>query len=213
MRGSLGSKDKKVVLEINCDPNLKLPYIYLKEIDAKMMIDTGSMRSFFSPRIAHQYFEQFIEKEPFQVVSTHATSTHDETITIPLLPTFNSHNCHKFYIYDVDARYEGLIGNDLLQQMGAVIDLKNQILQTSTTCIPIINNNLNYVLDIAPRTEQRVKLPVNQHSGEAILDFKEFTSGVRMPTALINCFNGYASTVIQNTSEKPITLLLHSLFL
>lgn len=173
-----------------------------------MMIDTGSMRSFFSPRIAHQYFEQFIEKEPFQVVSTHATSTHDETITIPLLPTFNSHNCHKFYIYDVDARYEGLIGNDLLQQMGAVIDLKNQILQTSTTCIPIINNNLNYVLDIAPRTEQRVKLPVNQHSGEAILDFKEFTSGVRMPTALINCFNGYASTVIQNTSEKPITLTI-----
>lgn len=67
-------------------------------------------------------------------------------------------------MYDVDARYDGLIGNDLLQQLGAVIDLKEQLLKTNTTCIPIINNNLNYIIDIPPRSEQRVKLFRRSHS-------------------------------------------------
>lgn len=154
MRRCLDRKDEKEIVKINCDPNLKLPYICLGEIDARMMIDTGSMRSFFSPRVAHQHFGHLIQKEQFQVVSTHASSVHDETVTIPLLPTFNSADCHKFYVYDVDARYEGLIGNDLLQQLDAVIDLKNQVLQTKTASIPIINNNLNYIIDIMPRTTE-----------------------------------------------------------
>ncbi|KOB73791.1 Retrovirus-related Pol polyprotein [Operophtera brumata] len=109
---------------------------------------------------------------------------------IPLLPTFSSTNWHTFYLYDVDARYDGLIGNDLLEQLGAVIDLKEQLLKTDTTCIPIINNNLNY------------------HSGEAILDFYEFRSGLQMPSAIVNCINGYASTVIQNTLEQPQRLTI-----
>lgn len=168
-----------------------------------MMIDTGSMRSFLSPRKAYEYFSDSIRKERFQVVSTHASSLHDEVIEIPLLPSFRNENWHKFYLYDVDARYDGLIGNDLLQQLGAVIDLKDQVLKTSTTCIPIINYNLNYTIDIPARSEQRVKLPVNQYLGDALLDFQEFETGLRMPSAIVNCVHGYAYTVIQNTSDCP----------
>lgn len=167
-----------------------------------MMIDTGSMRSFISPRIAYEYFSEYIRNENFVVVSTHASSTHDQVIDIPLLPTFETDTWHTFYIYDVDARYDGLIGNDLLQQLDAVIDLKNQVLMTSTTHIPIINNNLHYIIDIPPRTEQRVKLPVDQHSGNAIIDFQEFENGLRMPSAIVSCVNGYAYTVIQNSSNS-----------
>lgn len=168
-----------------------------------MMIDTGSMRSFISPRKAYEFFRDFIRKEYFQVVSTHASSRHDEVMEIPPLPSFVTNTWHKFYLYDVDARYDGLIGNDLLLQLNAVIDLKNQVLTTDTTCIPIINNNLNYIIDIPSRTEQRVKLPVNQYSNEAILDFQEFENGLRMPSAIVNCVNGHAYTVIQNTSDSP----------
>lgn len=168
-----------------------------------MMIDTGSMRSFISPQKAYEFFSEYIKKEHFQVVSTHASSRHDEVMEIPPLPTFATNIWHKFYLYDVDARYDGLIGNDLLLQLDAVIDLKNQVLTTSTTSIPIINNNLNYIIDIPPRTEQRVKLPVNQYSGDVILDFQVFENGLRMPSAIINCVKGYAYTVIQNTSDNP----------
>lgn len=176
------------------------------------MIDTGSMRSFFSPRIAYTYFNDFVQKEPFHVVSTHATSSHDEVIEIPLLPTFVSNDWHKFYVYDVDPRYDGLIGNDLLQQLGAIIDLKAKVLKTNSTCIPIINNNLNYMIDIPARTEKRVKLPIDQYSGEAILDFRKFANGLRMPSALINCINGYATTVIQNTLDQPKKLTIKKPF-
>lgn len=169
------------------------------------MIDTGSTRSFISPRLAHQYFYENIRHEPFHVVSTHATSQHDQVIDIPLPPTFNNAENHKFYLYDVDARYDGLIGNDLLKQLDAIIDLKRRVLKTNTTCIPI-RNNLNYVLQLAPRCEQRVKIPIDQHSGQAIVEFKEFCSGVRMPSALVNCTNGYATTVIQNTTDKAMDL-------
>ncbi|CAH2087564.1 unnamed protein product [Euphydryas editha] len=171
------------------------------------MIDTGSTRSFMSPRIAYKYFSEYIRHEPFQVISTHASSRHDETIVIPLLPTFNTTDYHKFHLYDVDERYEGLIGNNLLKQLDAIIDLKHLMLRTKTTCIPIINN-LNYVIKLQPRTEQRVKIPTDIYSGEAIVNFVEFTPGLRMPSALVNCVNGYALTVIQNTLEVPYTITI-----
>lgn len=172
------------------------------------MIDTGSMRSFISPTKAYEYFYDYIRNENFQVVSTHATSRHNEVIEIPLLPTFVSDDWHKFYVYEVDPRYDGLIGNDLLQQLGAIIDLKERILKTNSTCIPIINNNLNYKITVQPRSEQRFKLPVDQYSGDAILDYQEFRNGLRMPSALVNCDSGYAFTVIQNTSDCPKQLTI-----
>lgn len=102
-----------------------------------MIIDTGSMISFISPRLAYQYFGEYVTKEQFQVSSTHATTRHDEVIKIPLLPTFVSNDWHKFYLFEVNPLYDGLIGNDLLQQLGAKIDLQQHLLKTNTTCIPI----------------------------------------------------------------------------
>lgn len=172
------------------------------------MIDTGSTRSFISPKKAYEYFYYYIQPEPFKVVSTHASSEHNEVINIPLLPTFQSSDVHKFYLYDVDSRYDGLIGNDLLQQLDAVIDLKNSVLRTKTTSIPIINKNLDYQIVLQPRCEHRVKLPTDQYSGEAILDFKQFSEGVRMPSAIVNCVNGYASTIIQNATSRKLLLTI-----
>lgn len=176
------------------------------------MIDTGSMRSFISPKKAYEYFPSYIQKEPFKVVSTHASSNHDEVVEIPLLPSFVSNDWHKFYLYDVDARYDGLIGNDLLQQLGAMIDLKDNLLKTNTACIPIINYNLNYTVEVPPRSEKRVKIPINQCSGEAVVEFYEYTEGVRMPSAIVNCLNGYATTIIQNTRENAHRVTFRSPF-
>lgn len=177
----------------------------IPEINAKLMIDTGSSRSFISPKKANELFEDFKYHEPFEVRSTHASSRHNEVIVIPLFPTLNSPETHKFYIFDVDGCYDGLIGSDLLKQLHAKIDMKNEILYTQTTAIPIIYNP-NNVIKLAPRTEQRVKLPINLKNGEAILNYKLFCDGVRMPTALVKCEDGYATTIIQNTREEEMTL-------
>lgn len=194
------------MIQLNCDPNLKLPHIYIPEIDSVFMIDTGSTRSFISPDKANEYYSAYKYVEPFKVVSTHATSQHSEVISIPLMPTFCSNQEHKFYIYNVDSRYDGLIGSDLLKELEASVDMKDQILHTRFTSIPIIYNPAPYNVKLHARSEQRVKLPTDQYSGHAILNFKEFCPGVRMPTAIVQCNNGYATTIIQNLTDKDITI-------
>lgn len=198
------------IIHLNCDLKLRLPYVHIPEINANFMIDTGSTRSFISPVKAYEYFQPFVKYEPFEVVSTHASSSHNQTVKIPPLPTFKNPESlyHKFYIYDVDSRYDGLIGNDLLKDLEAVIDLKNKILKTRHSEIPIIHNSSNYVIKLPPRTELRVKLPTDIYSGEAILNYKQFCEGVRMPDALVKCVNGYATTVIQNTRDQEMELTI-----
>lgn len=169
------------------------------------MIDTGSTRSFISPKLVEKYFTDYKFEEPFEVISTHARSTHSEAIYIPLLKTFRSTLRHKFFIYDVDKRYDGLIGSDLLKQLGATINMDHQVLQTPDTCIPIIYTPPHEIC-LEPRTETRVKIPTNLQNGTAIVDFLCFGEGVRMPTALVTCVDSFAHTVIQNTTDKIVHL-------
>lgn len=164
------------------------------------MIDTGSTRSFISPEIANKYFSDYKYQEPFEVVSTHARSNHNEVIHIPLLKTFRSTDSHKFYLYEVNNNYGGLIGSDLLKQLDASVDMKNQILKTRDTEIPILYNP-PYTVRVEPRSETRVKVPVNLYEGDAITNHIDFGNGVRTPAALVKCSHGFALTVIQNTSN------------
>lgn len=200
------------IINLNCSSPLKLPHIVIPDIGL-FMLDTGSTRSFISPRKAMQYFAPYIYHEPFQVISTHASSNHSQVIQIPLFPIFQSSLCHKFYVYNVDDKYDGLIGSDLLKQLGANIDMENQLLITKTTTIPIIyQNSSKYDLRIPSRSEIKVKLPTTLYDGTGILDYKEFYPGVRMPSALVHCVNGFATTIIQNTLEADAILTVSAPF-
>lgn len=122
-----------------------------------------------------------------------------------MLKTFGCSGKHKFYVYDVDSRYDGLIGSDLLTLLEARIDMKYQILQTPYANIPILYNSLHEIT-LEPRTETRVKIPTNLKSGEAIVEFTNFGKGIRMPGALATCINSFAYTVIQNASEDIVSM-------
>ncbi|VVC88210.1 unnamed protein product [Leptidea sinapis] len=189
------------MIELNYDANFRHPYIYVSDINGKFMLDTGSTRSFISPEKAEAYFADAKQYEPFTVTSTHASSVHHEVANIPLFSIFNDSGYHKFYIYNVDHRYDGLIGMDLLSRLSADICLKDKTLKTNSANIPIVYNT-DHELLLDPRTEQRVRLPVNQKDGLATLDNKQFRDRVRMPTAIVKCENDFAPTVIQNTTFK-----------
>lgn len=192
---------------------MNLPHIRIPELDAVFMIDTGSTRSFISPRIGNEYYASSKQIEPFEVISTHATSKHNEVAYITLPKIFNTNQKHKFYIYSVDERYDGLLGSDLLKQLNAKIDMKSQTLFTDFTKIPIIYTPpTREMYNLPPRSEMRVKLPVNLLHGEGILKFTQFSNGVRMPAAIVKCTNGYATTVIQNTTDLLQKLTVTSPF-
>ncbi|KAG7297303.1 hypothetical protein JYU34_019262 [Plutella xylostella] len=175
------------------------------------MIDTGSTRSFMSPEIANYYFSDFKYQEPFEVISTHSRSKHGEVIYIPLLKTFQSPLKHKFYLYSIDKNYDGLIGSDLLTELEATVDMKNQLLITPNTRIPIIYSPPRQAI-LEPRSETRVKIPTSLENGEAIVDYRDFGNGIRMPSAIVTCKNGLAETIIQNLSEESVTLTFHKPF-
>lgn len=125
--------------------------------------------------------------------------------------TFNSSFSHKFHVYDVDGRYEGLIGADLLKKLSANVDMANQVLRTPNANIPIIYNP-PYQIILKPRTEMRVKIPTNFQNGEAILDFTQFREGIRMPTALVECKNFFAETIIQNATSDEYKIIFDKPF-
>lgn len=164
------------------------------------MIDSGSMRSFIGTAKAEKYYKHNMTYEPFIVTSTHASTVHNQVAEIPLFSVFKVNGNHKFYVYDVDPRYDGVIGCDLLARLQANVCYKNKILKVNNSKIPIIYNE-EYKINIPPRSEFRVKIPVNQQSGEAILEYRQFCEGVRMPSAIVKCNNFHATTVIQNVTD------------
>lgn len=117
-----------------------MPYIYVQDLNAKLLIDTGSERSFISNKFANKYFSNHKIYEPFSVKSTHSISNHDQAIILPMFVIFKFNLSHKFYIYDIDDFYDGLIGIDLLRRINASIDLVSQKLLLPSIVIPIYYN-------------------------------------------------------------------------
>lgn len=117
-----------------------LPYIIVPELNcAKFMLDTGSTCSFICNKLANQCLRRYKYNEPFELISTHGVSRHNEAISMPTFEIFkqSSDSQSKFYVYDIDDFYDGLIGINLLKQLNASIDFENNVLSTSDVTIPI----------------------------------------------------------------------------
>lgn len=91
-------------------PKPMLPFIIIKYYSAKFLLDTGSAKSFISPKLANQHFKDKICNEPFEIVGTHAISRHNGCILVPLYDFFQINNEHKFYIFSIAQEYDGLKG-------------------------------------------------------------------------------------------------------
>lgn len=199
------------VIELNYDATRKLPYVKFNEINAKFMLDSGSSRCFISPRKADTHYQQYKRNEPFEVTSTHASSSHNHVVDIPLFKEFNEEMDHKFFVYDVDPKYDGVIGWDLMLKLKAKIDLDDRTFKTQNTTIPIYYDK-DHSVTLEPRSETRVKIPVSVENGDAIIEYKQFCENVRMPAAIVKCENFYAHTVIQNASENEVGMTIKKPF-
>ncbi|KAK9721518.1 Integrase zinc binding domain [Popillia japonica] len=205
-------------LEFNHQHAIRLPYIIIPEINAKLLIDTGASASSISTKIAESEFPEYILYSPFTVTTMHGTTQHNYILEIPSLATFNAYGqTHKFNIVDFSRKYDGILGLKLLEQMGAVIDFKQKVLRTKFTEIPL--HLEDPTIHIGPRERKIVRLPVDRNLQEVLITHQEIAPGVEIPenitisedyhviTEMIN-FNEYP---IQVNMEKPIsTILYHS---
>lgn len=195
-----------------------LPFIYIPEINAKFLLDTGSSRSLINSKLAYKYYSHFIQQENFQIQTSHDTSFHDKVTVIPIFKIFKVNDTHKFYIFDFNKKYDGLIGIDLLQQLHAVVDIGNKVLVTQLVQIPILIHenktpqkqlrNCNHTIIIPPRTQQIVKIPVCYKNGIGILNFTKYSKDVESPEAVINIENYFAYVALTNSGENSYKITI-----
>lgn len=140
---------------------------------------------------------------------------HNQVILIPIFELFKIKENHKFYIFNFSDKYDGLIGIDLLDQLKAVLDVNKKLIITPYTKIPLIYesekqkinlNEANYSINVPPRTQTIVKLPVKYENGIALIDYIKFGDQVESPQAITNIQNYFATTTITNAREEPINI-------
>lgn len=196
---------------------IELPFIYIPELNAKFLLDTGSTKSFIKPELAYYFYPNFIEEEIFQVQTAHATSFHNEVANIPIFPIFNINETHKFYLFNFSEKFDGLIGLDLIMQLNANLDFSTQTLQSPLVTIPIcyqgnmqVNQNnskpkLHFTYIIEPRCVQKIEIPVNLKEGIGIISYQTLDE-IEIPECLVSVKNYLANTTVLNPCENPIKL-------
>ncbi|KAK9722644.1 hypothetical protein QE152_g19552 [Popillia japonica] len=119
-------------LEFNCQHAIRLPYIVISEINAKLLIDTGASASSMPTKKSESEFPEYILYSPFTVTTMHGITQHDYILEILSLATSNAYGqTHKFNIVDFSKKYDGTLGLKLLDEMGAGIYFKQKVLRTS----------------------------------------------------------------------------------
>ena len=182
----------------------RLPYIVLPELDnAKFLIDSGASASSISSKLVDKYFQEYVYYEPYLVKTMHGITQNDYKIEIPSLETFNDPvNLYTFSIIDFSDKFDGILGNDYLENTQANLNYKHKILETSYANIPFYTKNP--IINLSPRTRQIIKIPVQENEGEYLISHKELIKGVEIPNAII-AVNNYETLVeVTNFNEYPV---------
>lgn len=190
-----------------------LPYIKIANPPLKLLIDTGATKSFLNPEIAENYFQEFIKNEPFTISSIFQTTTRDLCADIPAFSELNTNKTIKFYLFKFHHFFDGLIGYETLKDLDVQLDLKNSILRTQSTQLPLTHyeskGKLLFFARIEPHTIESLKIPVTVTNGDiTIIETKLFNCNVR--ACLTTSRNGYAPVEIQNNTDDAQEIYLYS---
>lgn len=152
-------------------------------------------------------FEQYVEYEPFLVRTAHAITKHEYVAYLPLPPQFNTDKFHKFLVFDVDPKFVGIIGIDLLKDLDCSIDLKNKVLTSPTCKIPICIDHPVKRLKIEPKCEQIITVKTNYVDGQYVCDRYCWAKDLQSPAAVITVKNGtFKTSVINYSDEKKLIM-------
>lgn len=201
-----------------------LPYIFIPELNANFLIDTGSTRSLMNPNLAYKFYQNYIFKEDFHIQTAHSISYHDEVMVIPVFSIFKIEETHKFYLFKFSEKYDGLIGIDFLKQIKANVNIDSKLITTPKVTISIIyeteelsklKNKLRinkHTLIIPPRSEKVVKLPVIHKEGVGLLNYIKYDNKLESPQAVVNIQNYFAITTIINSNTNPAKIEINEPF-
>lgn len=195
----------------------QLPFIIFPENNFKVLIDTGSTKSFVIPEIAQKYYKNFIKNDPFQISTAHGTSVETHSVTLPTSKIFNLKNQNfKFHLFKFHDNFHFLLGLDNLKLLNAQIDLINDVLITKNSKIkiqytdkPEINKNcFETNVNIIARSETIIEIAINNvKNGEIIIPYTKLNQ-LEIPETLTVVKDNRAICSIINPTEKNLSLKL-----
>lgn len=200
------------MIQVNVHSKRQLPYIQINNPPLKLLIDTGSNKSFLSPEVVQKYYSNFpLNYEPFSVTNVHCTTNHQHTINIPLFPEFNSNMICKFYIYKFHNVFDGLIGLDLLEKLKACVNLssKNLITEHANNSIKMLETGVHTLFEalIKAKSTQFVKIPVKTKNGEIFVPDITLNQ-CTMPPLITRAEKGYAYVEFTNPTCNDVIISL-----
>ena len=177
----------------------KLPFIIFPKNNLKVLIDTGSTKSFIRPEIAQKYFKNSIKKDPFKIFTAHGTSVENFSTTIPCPKIFKENKLLKFYLFN----FQNLFGIHNLKLLEANIILNKNLFLTPHSKTKILfydvpNGNVN-CMSVEPRCE-KIKVK-NIQNGNVIIPYTKI-SDLKIPECLTKEQNYEGVCTILNSSEK-----------
>lgn len=139
----------------------------------KLLINTGSTKSFINPDLAEKYYSKFIFKKQFTVSTVLQISTYDFCANISIFNEFKHNGNFEFYLFKFHDFYDVLLGLDNIELLNANLDFQNYKLLTPFTIIHIqyknTAENIPFIGKIDANSKVITKIPLKQNSGDIIV--------------------------------------------
>lgn len=186
----------------------ELPYFIFPNSNLKVLIDTGSTKSFVKPDIADKFFNEFIKLDPFKIVTAHGSSIQNYSTLVDCSNLFHTKlKPFKFYLFDFHNHFDCLLGLDNLKAAHASINVDKNLLETPNAKIPILYHNVQGLSNtnnimLEPRSEKIVEINVkNMENGVAVIPHIK-GNDLEIPECITKVQNSKAICSIINSSGK-----------
>ncbi|KAL1448524.1 hypothetical protein WDU94_006581 [Cyamophila willieti] len=187
----------------------QLPYFTVPECNLRVLVDTGSTRSFIKPNKARKYFNPYIREDQFEIRTPHGRSKEKHSITIPAFSIFKSDKKLKFHLFDFHEYFDCLIGIDTVKALGLCVDVPNGTMKSESATIKLELRDTEtelHRIGIYPECEQVIEIRVkNIENGEVIIPERKIGE-CTIQEGIARVENGKTWCTIINPTKEEITL-------
>lgn len=167
-----------------------------------MLIDTGANKSFIDPAYLNPKRIQKIQ--PITVRTLFQNHEITEKIIIKGLQEFGTEEPLEFFSFKFHEYFDGLIGLEIIQQLGIRLDFQKSLLETDKVKIPLLfkPNCASQFYNIPSRAKQIIQIPVDTEEGEFYIKPIQTQNNLIIPEGIYKAENWRSTIEIANFTDQ-----------
>ncbi|XP_041451922.1 uncharacterized protein LOC121405328 isoform X2 [Drosophila obscura] len=174
-----------------------------------MLIDTGSTFSFIRPElIPAEHISRL--KETIKIKTIVRSHEVQKETVLAMFRELGGVGEMRLLLFKFHQFFDGLVGIDILQQIGSVIDVDKRQLRTATTETQIWQTQCRAteVYTIEAGTKRVIQVPVQLQDGEFLINKTKIKPNMEISEGLYKATAGQSLVEITNYSEEDQELFL-----